>query len=39
MAYKKIIVIPIYQLWANDFQDVRKILIVEHLPNIFPTLW
>ena len=38
MAYKKVVIVPAYQLWANDFWDTGKVLKMEHLLNIFPAL-
>ncbi len=35
---KEIIVMLAYQLWADDFQNVWKALVVEHLLDIFSAL-
>ncbi len=29
---------PAYQLWADDFWNVWKALVVEHLLDVFPAL-
>ena len=38
MACKEIIVVSTYQLCANDFQEIQKALIMEHLFNIILAL-
>ena len=38
MAYKEIVVVFADQLWINDFWDVRKALIIEHLLDVFSAL-
>lgn len=38
VAYKGIIIVLAYQLWANDFWDIQKALIIEHFFNILSAL-
>ncbi len=35
MTYKGIVVVPAYQLEADNFWDVRKVLVIEYLLNLF----
>ena len=38
MACKRVVIVPAYQLQANDFWDIRKALKIEHLLDVFPAL-
>ncbi len=35
VTYKIVVMIPAYQLWTDDFWNVRKTLVMEHLFNVF----
>ncbi len=38
VACKRVVVVPAYQLWADDFRSVRKALVMEHLLDVFSAL-